>query len=165
MELRIIRLTLESFIEYEKDILKSEEIYPPSLRTSKEDFLDILSTSGHITLVALLGDEYVGNIVGSPLTVQEQKEYGLYVKIGQKMMYIYNLLVDSHYQGKGYAKLLIKEFIAIASEHGFDYVMGHFRMGASASLIQKFGGEIKAVISNWEGSGEDFAMCELKLKK
>ena len=72
---------------------------------------------------------------------------------------------ESSHQGKGYAKTILAEFIRRASDKGYDYVTGHFRTGASIALIQKFGGTVKRVIRNWEGSGEDFALCELELKK
>ncbi|MDD5178266.1 MAG: GNAT family N-acetyltransferase [Candidatus Nanoarchaeia archaeon] len=161
-KLEFKELNLENFDSYVDYIIHSEELYPTQIRSSKEDYKDMLKDENSIAIVAFSDSEYVGNIVGSPLLDHEFDEYELDKK--KKIVYLYNIVVENNYQGRGLGSKLLKEFIKVAKERGFDTLVGHFRQNRSLALIKKLGCIIKKVHNNWEDSGEDYCFCELDLK-
>jgi GNAT superfamily N-acetyltransferase len=149
---------------YASFILKSEEVFPDGIRTPKEDFIDVVKEGDAIAKVALLESKYVGNIFGYSLLPDETASHGINdVPANSKVIYIFSIVINPEYQGKGYGKQLLWEFIKTAKAKGYDYVAGHFRQNGSLQLIKKFGAKEEGVYHNWENIGEDCIACCLNI--
>ena len=157
-------LNLNNWHVYVDLVLKSEAIFPESIRTSKEEFTEILLIKDTIAKVAI-DSGYVGNIMGYPLvSLENLEEYGLQF-LEERAIYISNLVIESTHQGKGFGKKLLLEFIKAAIDNGYEKVYGHFRQNHSLVLIKKLGARELKVFPNWSDTGEDFVLCELDLLK
>ncbi|HII72084.1 TPA: GNAT family N-acetyltransferase [Candidatus Woesearchaeota archaeon] len=177
MKLRFVDLNRENFDRFEPLLSGSELVYPESIRSVREDFLEMLEEP-----VAFLAfsdeeddhaagrddsddgddDDYVGNVLGCALTPEEVIEYGVRGK--GRILYLFNIVVDPGFQGRGVGKSLMAEFLRRAKKHGYDVVAGHFRKNASLSLFKRFGGKEIQLHTDWEGTGEDYVYCEIDLK-
>ncbi|MDD5254104.1 MAG: GNAT family N-acetyltransferase [Candidatus Nanoarchaeia archaeon] len=152
-----------NFEEYKNYLLHSEEIFPEKIRSSIEDYKDMLLDPNNIAILGFLDNNYVGNIIGATLIDEEFDEYGY--DRNKKIIYLYNIVIEKEYQGRGFGYELTKEFVRVAKEQGFEILIGHFRQNSSVSLIKKFGAVIKSTHPNWEESGEDYFFCEVDLTK
>ena len=111
----------DNFDDFENDILKSELAYPEKIRSTKEDLVEIVWKKGRIALVGYLNGGYVGNIIGSEV---EEKEYGEYnMSIREKTVYIYNIVVENKFRGKGFGRYLLQQFVNLAREKGFQIII------------------------------------------
>ncbi|MFH1126634.1 MAG: GNAT family N-acetyltransferase [archaeon] len=158
-------ITADKFGRYEKQILRSEEIFPEQIRTSREDYMGILMSENSIALVATIDSKYIGNIIGCPITEEDMAEYEIDFGIDrEKILYVYNIVIDNAFQGRGYGHEMMKEFIRIAKMRGYEVLAGHFRKYRSESLIRKFGAVAKKTYANWDNSGEEYILCVLDLR-
>ncbi|MBU1855073.1 MAG: GNAT family N-acetyltransferase, partial [Nanoarchaeota archaeon] len=150
--------------EYQLLIVESENLYPEALRTSFEDFKDILSAPNSIGLIAFIDEHYIGNCVGSEPSDSDLKD--LNIKLfskDDKIIYVYNLIVTEQFQGKGYGQRLMDEFIKKAKAADYKYVLGNFRQNASYKITKKYKVVIEKLFKNWEDSGEDFVFCVMEI--
>ncbi|MBI3032559.1 GNAT family N-acetyltransferase [Candidatus Woesearchaeota archaeon] len=153
---------------FEDDILGSEQLYPESIRSTAEEFLELLNTPAVIALTLQFKDKYIGNIIGCPLSADEIKEFGLETTITKhpsKIMYLFNYVIDKNFQGNGYGQDLLLAFCKIAKQRGYETVMGHFRKNESLLVAKKLCAEEKKAFPNWENTGEEYILCELDLNK
>lgn len=158
-------ITADNLGRYEKQIFCSEEMFPEQIRTSREDYMEILTSENSVALVATIDSKYIGNIIGCPVTEEDMAEYEIDLGINrEKIIYVYNIVIDNDYQGKGYGHELMKEFIRIAKVRGFEALAGHFRKFRSDSLIRKFGAVAKKTYANWDCSGEVYIFCVLDFR-
>lgn len=165
MILTFKELTRDNFKDYQDYILLYEQIYPEKIRSSQEDYIEMLLDDESIALVLEVDSRYAGSILGCPLEEEDRKLFNINIPLeNTKVIYLYNIIIAPEYQGKGLGYGLLKEFIRVVKEKGYYVLVGHFRPNGSATLIKKFGGEVKQVWSNWEDSGEDYLYCELDLK-
>jgi ribosomal protein S18 acetylase RimI-like enzyme len=157
-------INIENWSRFEKEVIRTEQIYPEALRTPAYEFNNILS-GPNIFKCAFVDSKYSGNAIGYPLETSEDLEsHGVDVsRLGEKIIYLQNLAILPNYQGKGIGYKLLKEFIRSAKEKGFETLIGHFRPNGSLALIKKFGAKEVKQCHNWEGSTECFVMCELDL--
>ncbi|MFH1237780.1 MAG: GNAT family N-acetyltransferase [Candidatus Aenigmatarchaeota archaeon] len=154
----------DSWQKYGELILKSENVFPEAIRTPEEDYADTVKENGSIAKVALLDSQYVGNIFGYALLPEDLESHGLHdVPQDAKVIYIFNVVVNPEYQGKGIGKQLLWEFIRTAKDRGYDYIAGHFRQNGSLQLIKKLGAKEEGVYHNWENMGEDCVACCLNI--
>jgi GNAT superfamily N-acetyltransferase len=156
-------LTAETFGKFREQMLHSEEAYPEPIRSTTDDFIDMLKQEKTIALVALLDSQYIGNIIGCELCGEDLAECDPHIIPGKKTIYIYNFVIEREYQHKGYAKVMFNEFIGKARSMGFEMIAGHFRNNCSLPVFKKFGGVEKSVFTNWENTGEDYILCELDI--
>jgi GNAT superfamily N-acetyltransferase len=158
-------LTLQNWAQYEKPILQSEDTYPEAVRSDKQDFLDSLEDEMHVAIVAKVDSAYAGNVIGYPLANREEMEFHqIDLPADPKMIYVFNFIVDSPYQGRGYGKKLLMEFIRLAKEKGYERMVGHFRKNSSFAMIKRLGGKEIKTFTNWEGGDEDYVLCVLEFR-
>jgi len=149
-------------LKFKEQIVSSEFCYPENIRSSYDEYVEIVTAPGSLSMLAFADGQYVGNVMAAPLSEEECTE--LKVNYDPKTsIYIYNLVVCPQFQGKGLGSVLIKEFIKKCYNQGFNLITGHFRMNGSFHLVNKMGAEIKAVEHNWEDTNEDYVFCELKM--
>jgi GNAT superfamily N-acetyltransferase len=150
--------------KYGDSILQSEGVFPEGIRTPKEDFIEVLDDGDGVAKVALMDSAYVGNVFGYRIAPDDFEYYGLHdVPKDAKIIYLFNIVVNPDYQGKGYGKRLLWEFIKAAKAKGYGYVAGHFRQNGSLKLIKAFGAKEEGVCRNWENIGEDCVACCLDI--
>ena len=137
--------------------------FPEVIRTPVDEFEMILRAKKSIAKVALIDKRYVGFIFGYHPTKDEIKYHSLQDISTQGMVYVFDLVIDPEFQGKGYGYQLMSEFIRSAKEKGYTKLAGHFRLGSSLNLIKKFGAKEVLSFSNWEESGETYVLCVLDL--
>jgi GNAT superfamily N-acetyltransferase len=152
-----VKLTIDNFNQYKNLIESSEEIYPSELRTSIEDYQDMISDACSISFLLFEDSNYVGNIIGTEPLEEEDFIFN------GKVIYVYNLLTLPQFQGKGYGLKLMNKFIETAKKAGYRYIAGHFRTNGSYRIAQKFKPIFEKKIKNWENSGEDFVYCVIEL--
>jgi ribosomal protein S18 acetylase RimI-like enzyme len=151
--------------KYARCVTGSELVYPEALRTSGEDFAEVVSLDDALSKVALLDSVYIGNAVGFRMDPEEMNEYGLSdLPEGAAVLYILNIVVDPGYQGKGYGNEMMRELLKSAKERGFSFIACHCRQTSSLGIMRKLGAQERGLFRNWEGSGEDFTLCLLDLQ-
>ncbi|HII71437.1 TPA: GNAT family N-acetyltransferase [Candidatus Woesearchaeota archaeon] len=157
-------ITLDNLQEFAGFIVSSEMNYPSDIRTTIDDFSYILEDE-NIFLVALLDGRYVGNVVGYPLTKNDMDEdcFAGQDPENNRIMYLFNIVVDPVFQGRGFGSILLREFVRVSKEKGYEKVLGHFRQNGSLRLFEKEGGQRLKLEKDWEGCGEDYFFCELEL--
>lgn len=150
--------------KYADSILQSENVFPDSIRTPQEDFLEIVGESDGIAKVALLDSQYLGNVFGYRISPDDFEYYGLHdVPKDAKVIYLFSIVVNPEFQGRGYGRQLIWEFIVAAKAKGYDFIAGHFRQNGSLKLIKAFGAKEEGVYQNWENTNEDCVACCLDI--
>jgi GNAT superfamily N-acetyltransferase len=163
MLIKYIYVEPEDFDKYSNLIEESEKIYPESLRTEIQDYKEVIEENS-CTILLYIDETYIGNIIGSIPSKIEYEEMELPFNIQlNKIMYIYNLLIIPEFQGKGYAKLLFKEFINKVKYLRIEYISGHFRQNGSYKTIKNFNPIYEKTYKNWEESNEDFVFCITKI--
>ncbi len=156
-------LTPETWWQYEQHILHSETFFTKSIRTDKDEYIDIFNFN-NIAKVVKLNSIYIGNIIGCTLMGEEVEECGLTGMDLSKTLYLINFIIDPPHQRKGYGRALLLEFIRSAAERGYERIIGHFKPGTSLPMIKKFGGREIGIARNWCETGEDYVLCELDIK-
>jgi len=155
----------DNWNQYGNFVMRSETIYPESIRSPGEEFTCILKSEDSVAKVLLLDSEYIGNAVGFCMDEEDKGDFGLDKLPGNpKIIYLFNILIDPSHQGRGYGSMLMQEFIKSAKSKGYDYIVGHFRPNGSLHIIKKFGAVEGAVCKNWENIGEDYIFCILDLR-
>ena len=158
-------LKAENWGKYGELILSSELIYPQQIRTPMEEFIEILSSEDTVAKVLLVDSRYAGNAIGFCLTGEEKRDFGLDgVTAGSNVIYLFNFVVNPEFQGNGYGRRLLKEFIMAARNKGYDTLAGHFRNNGSLHIIEKLGAQKKGILKDWESTGEDYIFCLLDLR-
>ena len=159
-------LTPGNWHRFEKPILQSELFYPEFIRTSREEFIEVLLDGDYIAKVVKLDSRYIGNAIGYSLTQEDIKDHGFDWKPeNSRMLYLFNFVIEPAYRGKGYGQRLLLEFIKSANEIGYEKLVGHFRRNWSLPMIKKLGAIEIGIHSNWENTGEDYIICELDLRR
>lgn len=159
-------LTAGNLKEFEQALSASELNFPESIRSTYDDFIDILEGDNAIGFIALLDSVYIGNILGSQPTEYDIKDCGIELKTDiTKVIYIYNFVIEKEYQGKGHGYRLLLEFLKTAKERGYEIAFAQVRKNGSFALMKKAGATEKGVSFNWEDTGEDFVLCELDLRQ
>jgi ribosomal protein S18 acetylase RimI-like enzyme len=151
--------------QYAGHVTQSELVYPEALRTSGEEFAEVVLSSGALSKVALLDSVYIGNAVGFRMTLEEVREYGIMdLPQDASVLYILNIVVNPGYQGMGYGNQMMRELLNSAKERGFSFIACHCRQTSSLGIMRKLGAQERGIFSNWEGSGEDFTLCLLDIQ-
>ena len=157
-------LTPSNFSRFQESIMRSEDAYPEAERSAAVDYLDIVKEDSNISMLALLDSSYIGNVFADEPEGEDLEICRPHITCaGRRIIYVYNFIIDRQYQGKGYGHLLLLEFIKQARSRGFEFLVGHFRQNAILKIIKEMGGQERFVVKNWEGSGEDYVLCELDL--
>ncbi|MBN2042769.1 MAG: GNAT family N-acetyltransferase [Candidatus Aenigmarchaeota archaeon] len=156
----------ENWDKYNQMIIESERVYPDSIRTPAEEFVDVVREENAVSKVILVDSQYAGNAIGFCMDDEDKNMFGLTDLPGNpKVLYLFNFVINPQYQGMGYGYLLMREFILSAKNMGYDYVFGHFRQNGSLHLIRKFGAQERGIHKNWEDVGEDYVVCCLDLRR
>jgi len=106
---------------------------------------------------------YAGNVIGYPLTEKEEMEFHqIELPSDQKMIYVFNFIVDSPYQGRGYGKKAVHGVRKGAKEKGYERLVAHFRKNSSFVMAKKLGAKEIKTFPNWEGGDEDYVLCVME---
>ena len=147
--------------KYEHLILNLESTFPKEIMSSIEDYKDVL-LEPCIAKIAKFNSIPVGNIMGYPLEGQDLGYHDLedYEHI-KEAFYLFSFVVDPAFQGKGFGKTMMIEFLKEAKEKGYKKVVGHFRPNNSLFIARKFNAKEIKICHNWENTGEDYVLCEI----
>lgn len=162
--MRLNRLTIRNYKKYLDDILKSEKIFPKSIRLDLDQLVQILKSERPVAKVAMHDSRYIGNILACCPFEEEIKDYGPEsISHNPEMIYVCNFVIIPEFQGKGFGKAMIRGLADTAKIEGYTMLEGHFRQNASFHIIQGMGAEVKDTYPNWCGSGESYVHCILRL--
>lgn len=164
--LRFIEITSENWDNYKEHILGSETEYPSHIQTSEKDFLLILEEGNLIAKAAYHEGAYVGNYFGYFLGDEDFRDHLIRPRSykGKRVFYLFSIVMDKGFRGKGFGKAMIKDLISTAVSGGYDIVLGHYRQNSSLALIKGFGAREIERFNDWEGTGEVYVLCELDLQ-
>jgi GNAT superfamily N-acetyltransferase len=160
-------LTWNNWSNLKTDILKSELIYPESIRGTESEFLEALNTRDYIAKILRLDNKYIGNAVGRDSC--HILSSGLYACledtsfIKKRTVHLNNIVIDIPHQGRGYGYRLLQEFIREAKNKKYEQLVGFFRPNNSLPIIKKVGAIEKSTHQNWYNTREDYKFCELNL--
>jgi GNAT superfamily N-acetyltransferase len=164
MALSFQELTHENLSLYAQSLEHSELIFPDPIKFSREDYFEILYGQDNIAKVMLFDGSYAGNIVGAELHPVEIDEFNLHETCArERVIYLYGMVIEPEYQGRGYGMKLLMEFISAARTQGYTRLVGHFRANASLALMRKLGAAELSLERNWCESGEEYVFCSLPL--
>lgn len=112
---------------------------------------------GSLPFVARYQNEIIGYIIGVPIEVLDHEPWArLDENFGKKnTLYTYAFVIQNHFKGNGYAKMLKRVFLSWATKkESIQYITGHVKNGISS----RFTGDIKIInrIENWQGTGKSF---------
>lgn len=164
-DLEIRALTRDNLHQYQDAILSSEEQFHPDLREDLASLTEVLSSRGFVGKVACLNNKYIGNVLGFSPTEEQIEEMGLLgVRDDLGSIYLTNFVINLLNQDQGFGTLLLGSFVKEANQKGFKTLEGHFRNStASLHLAKKFGAEELRVYHDWQGTGEDYTHCRIRL--
>ncbi|MEK6917078.1 MAG: GNAT family N-acetyltransferase [Nanoarchaeota archaeon] len=159
--LSFVDITLKNWNKYEENILNSELEFKEEIRTPKEEYIYILRSKSFIFKVVLLDNVYIGLVTGYKPAKADIRFHGLKNKTND-FIYLFNIVIDKPYQGKGYGSALLDEFLRASKEKGFSKLIGHFGPNSKKLMIRHGATEI-SVAKNWENTGDDFFVYELNI--
>ncbi len=163
MAFKIIGLTRSNWARFRQSLLDSEKAFPEDIRTEEEEYLAILENPRSILRIGLQEGAYVGNCVGFSPSVRDITAHDLSrVPAGHDVMYIFNLVVDAEFQGRGYGQALLNDFVTQSRAEGFKVIYGHFRNSTSLGLAPRAGFEEVSRFPNWQDTGEEYTLCRLR---
>ncbi|MBN1275386.1 GNAT family N-acetyltransferase, partial [Candidatus Woesearchaeota archaeon] len=157
-------VTSETFDEHTSQLESTEQLYPLAIRTATEEYRDIIATPRSIALFAYLEGKYVGNAIGSMPSSKDLQD----IKIAfpakpANTIYLYNISILPEFQGRGHGLALMRAFLERCEEKGYTHLIGTFRKNGSYAIIKKFNPVDERTFKNWEGTGEEFVRCTIKL--
>lgn len=155
----------DSWEKLRKAIIRGELQFPSKIRTSQKEYKSIISDSKSIAVAMYKEGDYAGNAIGYGLVHEDLKDHpGLEeLENYEKTVYLFNIIVEKRFRGEGLGRQLFNEFCRMATEHGYEAIVGHFRANASSSLIQKKGGIELARFKEWEGTNEEYVLFWMPL--
>lgn len=158
-------LCLENFHQYERDILASEEVFPPEIRETAETYRAALAQKEVQAYLAFLSGRYAGNVIGfSPCPVQQQELRLHEVQTcPEGLIYLFNIVALPEMQGCGLGQKMLAHFLEASRAAGFQRVGGHFRDNRSLKNFLRIGADVLHWFDDWFGTGEAYAYCELYL--
>jgi GNAT superfamily N-acetyltransferase len=163
-EVSFKRLTIENWPEFAYWVLKSEHQYPDEIKSSEENYLFALSKKEAPSILLFCEGQYAGNAVCCPFTKEEIDALELDDTFPvADACYLYNIVIDPQFQGKGLGKILFEKIAQEAKDCGYRKLAGHFRPNGSLSLAQKAGAKEIKPHPDWGDTGETYVYCELEL--
>jgi GNAT superfamily N-acetyltransferase len=136
-----------------------EREYHKNLRLSLRDKRAMLKRA--IAIWMLEDGKLVGETYGLPLDGKDEMPG---CPRDRYSIYCYSTTILRKYQGKGYGAILKAAFIGRVARD-FKRIYGHARPGASQALNRKFGARFGKTQKNWFGTGEDYRVYVLELRK
>ncbi len=146
-----------------------EELYHENLRLSLEEKRKLLERGEFVWLYRAGTQELIGESYGVPVRdAFEDDEEGfedVQPYLDEKAIYVFSTTILPTFQRRGLGKILKAFLLGVASQAGFEIVIGHARSGASMQLDRTFGAETGVAHQDWYGSGETYYFYTLKLKR
>jgi hypothetical protein len=110
-----------------------------------------------LPFIARFRDKIIGYIIGVPLEMLNTEPWArLDINFDQfNTLYTYAFVVQNHFKGNGYAKMLKRVYLNWAKkQENILYITGHVVEGVSS----KFTGNIRIIdrVENWQGTGKIF---------
>ena len=134
----------------------SEE-YGPKAVLTVNTIQTYFNREGSMPFIARHQGDIIGYIIGVPIESLSQEPWArIDENFGKNnTLYTYAFVIQSQYQGSGYAKMLKRVYLNWAKKRkDIQYITGHVKSGISS----RFTGEIRIVdrIENWQGTGKEF---------
>ncbi|MFH0701127.1 MAG: GNAT family N-acetyltransferase [Candidatus Woesearchaeota archaeon] len=156
-------LTLENYERHLPNILKSELLFPETIRLNQDQLLQILRGDRPIAKMAFQDSEYLGNILSFCSSERDITSLDLRGVIPEpRTLYLYNLIIVPKFQGRDFGKVLFQDLVNTAKTKGYATLEGHFRPNASLHIIKSEGAEVISTHANWCNTGEDYVYCRLR---
>ena len=91
--------------------------------------------------------------------------WDLFEDIGDtNSIYFMSFAVLPDYRNQSIARLLLDDMISLCKYAGYSSIFTHAKMGASAHLFEKAGGELIEKRSNWFETGENYSLFCIPLE-
>ena len=112
---------------------------------------------GCLPFIARHQGDIIGYMIGVPIEVLHKEPWArLDINFGKNnTIYTYAFVVQKHYKGNGYAKMLKRVYLNwVKKQEHILFVTGHVRQGIASRFI----GQIRIIdsIENWQGTGKTF---------
>jgi GNAT superfamily N-acetyltransferase len=120
---------------------------------------------GSIFVWMLVDGDLAGETYGIPLASSIEGLTDLPVSESAFAIHCYSNTVLPAFQGQGLGTVLKAHWLGLVAGKGFDIVYGYARPGASQALNAKFGAEFLGDFPNWCGTGEEYRMYRLVLRR
>lgn len=162
----ILRLLVpEDWPRLKGEILSIEHaLFPPALRQSEEEFEDVCTDPRAMFLAAFVGEELAAFGVVEKLHYYVEPEDPEYdAALADSTAYIETLGVKPAHQRKGIGSRILDALINEAKRRGYRHLAGHWRQGASEALAKRFGGTVRFVEENYNGTGETYSYIVIDL--
>jgi GNAT superfamily N-acetyltransferase len=157
-------LTSNNWNDFSDHILKAEKIFPEKIQSSEVDYINALKEGGNIAKVILSNNQFAGVGICFPFTKEVTDTFEIDdTPPVEKGIYLYSILVNENFQGKGIGNALLKVLIDESRRLGYKIFAGHYRPNGSLKLIKKAGAKEIRPYANWGDSGEEYIYCELSL--
>ena len=162
----VVKINRSNWKIFQKNIIDSEKEFPKGIRAKKKDYFNILKSKSCIILIALKNGKYVGTISGYKPTKLDMIEHRLsnFFDLND-FIYVYNFVINRHFRGKGFGKLLMKELSKNVLDKGYKNIVGHFRINNSLNIITKIGYVQVLGYENWDKCKEKYLLCSVNLSK
>ncbi|MBU0535759.1 MAG: GNAT family N-acetyltransferase, partial [Nanoarchaeota archaeon] len=116
--------TMITFVDIDKDnwnvwgglVERSEIIFPDQLRSCSAEYSEILRMKRSIAKIAMLGSEYIGNIIGCRMSAKDLDEG--HTEDLDKSIMLCNFVIDPKHHGRGYGSVMLIDFIRSAMQAG-----------------------------------------------
>ncbi|MDE1856263.1 MAG: GNAT family N-acetyltransferase [Candidatus Micrarchaeota archaeon] len=162
--------------KYKSQFMKLErKCYPKELQFLPNEKKEIVASKNSITVIAKMGQEFVGEIYGQHVKYEEPetKNRG---KVGRafkdifempesrrKTFYIDGFAVLPEMQGQGVGIALKRALFTKLRDGGWEFVMGHANDGAALHINYKFGARPRKSYEHWFGGKEKHILYTLNL--
>jgi GNAT superfamily N-acetyltransferase len=160
---RYLEITSADWDRYGAEIIGLEKEYPAEIASDADDMKEKIGRKGSVGVLHLYRGKVAGFAIGFPLSEEERKEYRLEKFWKDKSIYLESITVSSDFQGRGFGRALMIEFMRRARENGYSRMIGHFRPNGSAAIMRKLRAEELSIEKNWFGTGQDYTCYEMLL--
>jgi GNAT superfamily N-acetyltransferase len=131
--------------------------YGPAAVLTPNTIQKYFNRKGSLPFIARFRDKIIGYIIGVPLEMLNTEPWArLDINFDQfNTLYTYAFVVQNHFKGNGYAKMLKRVYLNWAKkQENILYITGHVVEGVSS----KFTGNIRIIdrVENWQGTGKIF---------
>jgi GNAT superfamily N-acetyltransferase len=141
--------------KFSKQIMDIETTnFHKTLSESEESLQFTFNDKKSIFIIMTLNGKFVGYICGGKIEnyiEENEQEYNSY--LNEHSCYVESINIHKDFQGKGYGKVLFRQFYNTCKQRGFKYITGHFSNGASTNVALKFNGKTLLKIDDYCNTG------------
>lgn len=165
MEANYKKITQKEWANIAENVLSLENIYPETIRASRDDYDEIIFRDDSLAVVSFLENKLSGFALGFHITDEDWNECRLvpFKRNDGRSIYLESITIAPPFQGRGFGRGLYRAFNEFAVKAGFAYSYGHFRPNGSGKIAISEGAELLATEKNWMNTGEDYLCCRKTL--